>query len=622
MRRIFAAIIAMALLTLGSADIGAGAELVTFYVVDRQPFAMVSDPTDGRVYVANSGALTPFGTGRVSVIDPATNTVTSLETTKPAGLLALDATARRLYSSNFRPSPDSVSLDVIDLNTGTRVTSLDGLGGLGVALDTSRSRVFVAGGRYLAAVDTTTFEMNIRMAPFPQSWFGVATDPTLGRVYVTNINSASPSLVVLDANDLHTLANISLPSVPRWALAVDETTHTVYVAGSDPTGGTASTVSSLNAATFALHTEPLGFFPAALALEPSMHRVWVTDATNNAIVALDDQTLLAVEPRTSLLEQPSFATFARDGLLYVAGYGGASVSAFRTARVNEPPVVDSSSLTPVSPATNDSVVAVVAAHDPEGGALSYAYEWTVNGTVVTGETSATLDLSAAGHGDRDDAVCVRVTVSDGELSSSATACETVRNTGPDAAVEIDKATPSTDDELRATVTATDADADALTYTYTWRVNGAVTQVRTTASTSDTFDLGLDGHGGSGDTITVSVIASDGDLASAPTTASATVANTAPTASVSISDNRAKKQDVLTATVVASDEDGQALTYSYEWRLNGTLKQTSTGSSPTSIFDLKAAGTTIGDVVTLDVVVSDGAASTTASTFAKITPAGH
>jgi DNA-binding beta-propeller fold protein YncE len=530
MRRICAAIIAMALLTLGSASIGVGAEFVTFYVVDRQPFGMVSDPTDGRVYVANSGALTPFGAGRISVIDPATNTVTSLDTTKPAGLLALDSAGRRLYSSNYRPSPDSVSLDVIDLDTGTHVTSFDGLGGLGVALDASRSRVFVAGGNYLARVDTTTFDIDVRMAPFGQSWFGVVTDPGLGRVYVTNISSGSPSLAVLDANDMHTLANISLPSVPRWALAVDGTTHVVYVAGSDPTGGTAAMVSSLDPVTFAMRTEPLGFHPAALALEPSAGRVWVTDATNNAIVPLDEETLLPVEPRTSLMEQPSFATFARDGLLYVAGYGGASVSVFRTAQSNQAPVVDGVVLSSASPRTNDSLTATATAHDP--------------------------------------------------------------------------------------------DEDSLTYTFTWTVNGAVVRTTTGPNASDSLDLSVAGNGDPGDAVTVSVVASDGDLTSELATAAATVANTAPTASVSMSDGRAKKQDVLTATVVASDDDGQALTYSYEWRVNGTLKHTSTGSSETSTFDLKTAGATIGDVVTVDVLVSDGTASATASTFAKITPAGH
>jgi DNA-binding beta-propeller fold protein YncE len=533
MRRICAAIIAMALLTLGSAGIGVGADLVATYTVGEEPFGITSDPTDGRVYVANSGLRTPLGTGHVSVIDPAASTVTSLDTTKPSALLALDSVARRLYSSNYDQTNDSVSLDVFDLNTGTRTNSFD-LGGLGVALDTTRSRLYVAGGSYVAWIDTNTFEMDARSAPFPQFWVGVATDPALGHLYVTNASGAQPSLLVLDANDLHTLSNFSLPSAPRYALTVDLARHHVFVAGDDLAGPpyANSTVSVLDASTtpFTLRTATLPGSPGGMALDTAAHRVWVTDQFGHRAVAIDDTTLEVVD-EFALDSEPALATLGRDGLLYVCGNSSANVKSYSVGHSNAAPTIESVNLRPL--------------------------------------------------------------------------------------------TPDTDDTLTATVVANDLDGDDLTYTFTWRVGeGDPVRTTTTTSATDSLDLSVAGNGDAGDVVDVSVVASDGDLTSAAASATAKVANIAPTAEVSLSDDRAKKQDVLTATVVASDGDGQPLTYSYAWHLNGALMQSSTGSSATSDFDLKAAGATIGDVVTVDVVVSDGTASATASAFAKITPAGH
>jgi len=42
--------------------------------------------------------------------------------------------------------------------------------------------------------------------------------------------------------------------------------------------------------------------------------------------------------------------------------------------------------------------------DADGDALTYAYQWTKDGADIPGATSATLDLSVAGNGDRADAI--------------------------------------------------------------------------------------------------------------------------------------------------------------------------------------------------------------------------
>ena len=116
---------------------------------------------------------------------------------------------------------------------------------------------------------------------------------------------------------------------------------------------------------------------------------------------------------------------------------------------------------------------------------------------------------------------MRVTASDGELSTTATASVVVANTPLTAStVALNDASPGSHDVLVATAQSDDADNDA-TYTFTWSVNGAITRVASTAG-SDTFDLRIKGNGDNGDVVTVAVVASDGASTTPQASASATV----------------------------------------------------------------------------------------------------
>ena len=108
MRRLGAAIGLTLVLSAALPATADAASVVATYPVGRQPIAVVSDPLDGRLYVANSGTITPTGTGTISVVHPASASVTTLTTSKPSGLLALDSAARRLYSSNFDPNTNTI----------------------------------------------------------------------------------------------------------------------------------------------------------------------------------------------------------------------------------------------------------------------------------------------------------------------------------------------------------------------------------------------------------------------------------------------------------------------------------------------------------------------------------
>ena len=169
---------------------------------------------------------------------------------------------------------------------------------------------------------------------------------------------------------------------------------------------------------------------------------------------------------------------------------------------------------------------------------------------------------------------------------------------------IDQTTPTTNQTLSVTVTSHDNDGDTVTYDYQWTKNG--TDIA--GATSATLNLGTAGNGDRGDLIRVRVTADDGNATSAPVTSSpVTVTNTAPSATVSLNTASPGTNDTLTATATRADADSDTVTLTYVWKVNGTVrKTTSNSSSLTDTFDLSQAGNgNNGDTITVEVTPNDG-----------------
>ncbi|MGH2922329.1 MAG: hypothetical protein ACRDKU_09710, partial [Gaiellaceae bacterium] len=102
-----------------------------------------------------------------------------------------------------------------------------------------------------------------------------------------------------------------------------------------------------------------------------------------------------------------------------------------------------------------------------------------------------------------------------------------------------------------------------------------------------------------------------DAAGNGNTASTSADNTVvwdrvPSTGVTLNDHSPRTNDILTATATPSDPDGDSVTLTYVWKVNGTTEQTTVTAATTDTFNLASAGFgDKGDSITVTVTPNDG-----------------
>ncbi len=621
MRHLGAALVLALVLSAALPSAAGAASIERTYPVGNEPFGVAIDPSDGRIYVANSdhGSNNP---GFLSVVDPTSPPCTpqscgvkTIALASPPTMSALDSGLGRLFVTTVNST-----LTFVDIATQSVINTIPNAGKLGVAVDEATHHVYAASQTSLSMVDGAGGTVLHTATAGPGgNWWAVALDVGAHRVYVTNLDTIAPSLVIFNSDDLTVVDEVPLPEVPRLALAVDTARQLVYVGGYSSVGRLYVVDPNLRQITRTVDLQAGGTFPLSATLVIPEDRLYLSQASffgTNSIVVLDLATLQVVQ-RISLPWQPGQTSLHANGRLYVAGLSANLLAA--VLLTNSAPIIDSVTLSPSSPRTNEVLQSSVAAHDADGDSLTYSYAWLRNGAPISGATGPSLDLSVVGNGDRGDTITVRVTASDGQMTSAPTkASVVVADTAPTASVALDVTSPTTNQVITATATSSDADGDTLTYTFTWKVNTVVRATTSGPNASSSFDLSIAGNGDKGQIVSVELVASDGALPSVTALATATVVNSAPTVTVSLNDVTPPSNDEVKAIASARDADADAVTLTYAWAVNGVTKQVSSSSR----FDLGVKGNgDNGDVITVLVTASDGAASATASATAIVTP-GH
>ncbi len=196
---------------------------------------------------------------------------------------------------------------------------------------------------------------------------GIASDPSLDKVFITNFDSGTVSVV--DMNALTLLATIPVGANPR-RIAVDAATHRVYVTnsiaagtvtvinaqtnavvatipvGNDPRGvgsnffinevyvsnNAGSSVSVISAATNAVvATIPVGVNPLAPASNDILDKLYVVNSGSNTVSVIDEHTLAVIKTIAVGNGPGTAAVDAQHGKVYVNNVTDKTISVINSA---------------------------------------------------------------------------------------------------------------------------------------------------------------------------------------------------------------------------------------------------------------------------------------------------
>ena len=297
---------------------------------------------------------------------------------------------------------------------------------------------------------------------------------------------------------------------------------------------------------------------------------------------------------------------------------GSSVSGVAGATVlNSPPTLSNVAISPV-PAFNDSVLVCGGdGLDANDGTLPVTVAW---GNVTTGVAygaGPTLALSS-GLADSLDTIGCEATVTDSQgLTQVVTTSTTLANRDPEVSLGVTSsqqpALPTS--TLTCTASASDADGDAITVTMGWLVDGTQV-VSSITGTSQT----LSGAFGSGSEVSCVALVTDGKGGSSDATETLTIGGAPPVIDdLSFEPAIPLTDDDLTAEAVVSDADGDMVTLTYTWSVNGVQVQSGASSTLDGTVWFSRGDTVDVVVIAEDTTGEFGAA--TLSTVVGNTPPG-
>jgi len=282
-------------------------------------------------------------------------------------------------------------------------------------------------------------------------------------------------------------------------------------------------------------------------------------------------------------------------------YSGSALDTVSVTVINTAPVFDvAASISPSTVYANSTVSCSGTVSDADGETAGMTYLWE---NVTTGMTLGTTDTITLTTSDaaKDDNIQCTITATDGTDSVDSVANVTVMNSVPTIdSLSLSPALIYTNTDVQAVATGSDLEGSALTWNYTWFVDGTQVQDGSSDTLSSTFFV-------KDQIVSVDVTVNDGDDTSATQSDSETVSNSVPTApvvSISPTDPVEGVDDLICSVDTAStDADGDAITYTFEWTVDGTAYTGATDSAMDSIVD--AVDTTANEEWICTVTPDDG-----------------
>lgn len=353
--------------------------VISTLTVGTTPFALAYDSANRAVYVAN------LSDGTVSVIDGGSNSVTATVTVGSApDALLYDPANNYIYVTNA----DDDTVSVIDGSTNSVVATVSTFGKPeSLALDSGNGDVYVGDlstGRVQAIDGTNNVVATIRVGSEP---YALAYDPADNEVLAANIGSNSVS-VISDVTNAVT-STVTVGTAPD-AILYDPNNEETYVSN------IASSNVSIIASGVAGPTVTVGSRPYALALDSDNGSIDVADSGSaSGAVSIIDPSTNAVTTVKAGISTEAIAYDGSNGEIYAVNNFSGTVSVVAT-KAN--PVVTSSAgsavtfgsgvaLTDTATLSGGSVptgTLTFTLYDPSGGvAYTDAVAVSGNGTYAT-----------------------------------------------------------------------------------------------------------------------------------------------------------------------------------------------------------------------------------------------
>lgn len=460
-------------------------------------------------------------------------------------------------------------------------------------------------------------------------------DGTTAVASSVTISNAKPSIASVSVSPATPNASSTVTCVPGPASDPDGDTVTFLFAwtknGSAASGETSSTFGgskargdtlsctatpfdgtdsglSLTSATVTVVNSPPSVSSVTLTPDPAYETTTLTctatasDPEGDAVTLNYDWYINSVRQVSGSSNTLTGTSFKKTDSVYCVAIPSDSFGAGTSGTSNTVSILNTApthSATTMNPASGNETTtftcSATGAFDVDGDSVLFTSTWLVNGSAV-GATSSSLGGS---YFNRGDTVQCAMTPNDGTTSGTtlSSAVVTIGNSAPSAtSASISPGSPEVGDTLTVTVSGWfDADGDAAGYLYSWAVN-STTVASTATLAAPSFKRG--------DQVSVTVTPFDGTSSGFPITAPPVfVQNSAPTVtSVSLTPTSPTASDALTCTPSASDVDGDGLTYSYVWYINGSIAGGAGGNT------LSASFTSGGDVIYCTASANDGFAS--------------
>ena len=246
---------------------------------------------------------------------------------------------------------------------------------------------------------------------------------------------------------------------------------------------------------------------------------------------------------------------------------------------NTAPAMTSISVSPQNATTQNDLTCSYAAGDVDpSDSVTFSIEWYINSQLTPGAGDV-----LSGPFTQGDLVTCRVTPNDGfDLGSFAEASTNIINTAPTLnSVTLSPSSNATNDIITATIDSSDLDGDTLTHTWIWYVDNQAVQNTTNNGISDTLDGTI--HFERDQQIYVDVTVDDGVAVDSATSSTQVIENTPPSAFNIFIDpiSPVVGVDDLECVVQTADIDGDPISTSYSWTLDGQLVGFTNNVIPTS-----------------------------------------